>query len=143
MTTVQILAVKRSWRALQGINPQLIGDIFYSKLFADAPQLRKMFPKDMKEQNQKLIDMLASIVMRLDRPDELTDDIAAMAKRHAGYGVVPKHYELVGAALLWTLQKGLGRDWTPEVSNAWIACYTMLSNTMIEASGYSEKMKLA
>lgn len=142
MTTVQILAVKRSWRALQGINPQLIGDLFYSKLFADAPQLRKMFPKDMKEQQQKLIDMLDAIVKRLDRLEELTDEVAAMARRHVDYGVVPKHYELVGAALLWTLQKGFGKDWTPEVSAAWIACYTMLSDTMIEASGYSDKLKM-
>jgi hemoglobin-like flavoprotein len=28
--------------------------------------------------------------------------------RHTGYGVKPDHYRLVGNALLWTLEKGLG-----------------------------------
>ena len=72
--------------------------------------------------------------MRLDKLDELTEEITAMAKRHAEYGLRPAHYKLVGSALLWTLQQGLGNDWNEEVHDAWAACYTVLAETMIGAA---------
>jgi hemoglobin-like flavoprotein len=140
MTNEQIQLVKKTWRVFRGISPITVGDLFYSKLFTDNPALRKMFPANMEQQYQKLIDMLNAIVIRLDKLDELAEDIAAMAQRHVQYGVRPAHYKLVGAALLWTLQKGLGNDWTAEVKNAWTTCYTLLANTMIKSSSsFSEK----
>jgi hemoglobin-like flavoprotein len=93
-----------------------------------------MFPKDMEQQYKKLIEMLNGIVIRLDRLDELTEEIAAMAQRHVQYGVRPAHYKLVGKALLWTLQKGLGNDWNDDVKTAWTTCYTILADTMINSS---------
>lgn len=134
MTVQQITAVKRSWKLYRAIDPVLVGDVFYSKLFVDAPGLKPMFniPKD--EQSKKLVDMLSIIVGRLDRLQELTDDIRQLAIRHRGYGVKPQHYDAVGAALLWTLQQGLGSDWNEETSEAWKACYNLLAGTMKEAA---------
>ena len=134
MTTTQIALVKKTWRIFRGINPSTVGDAFYSKLFTDTPALRKMFPNNMEEQYQKLIDMMNSIVMNLDKLDKITEDISAMAKRHVDYGVRPAHYKLVGNALLWTLQIGLGDDWNEEVNIAWTACYTLLADTMIQSA---------
>ena len=113
------------------IDPVVAGDIFYSKLFLENPELRKMFPYSMEDQYRKLFDMLNTIVERLEKIDELKGDIADMAKRHEGYGVKPEHYNMVGVALLWTLQKALGTEWTDQVRSAWINCYTILSGTMI------------
>ncbi len=113
------------------VSPATLGDLFYSKLFADHPSLRKMFPGNMLQHYQRSIDMLNAIVMRLDKPDQLTEEMAAIAQRHGYYGTRPVHYKLVGNALLWTLQKGLGEDWNEEVYNAWVACYNMLVNTMV------------
>ena len=134
MTEEQIILIKKSWRLLRNIDPQIVGDTFYSKLFADNRSLRKMFPTDMEQQYRKLIDMLSAIVMRLDNIDELTDNIAAMAQRHVQYGVKPLHYSLVGKALLWTLKQGLGKDWNKETAEAWSNCYTLLANAMIQAT---------
>jgi nitric oxide dioxygenase len=64
---------------------------------------------------------------------------SALAKRHVGYGARPEHYPVVGGALLWTLEKGLGAGWTPEVANAWTAAYGTLSGYMIsEAYGSAQ-----
>ena len=64
---------------------------------------------------------------------------SALAKRHVGYGAKPEHYPVVGGALLWTLEKGLGEAWTPEVADAWTAAYGTLSGYMIsEAYGRAE-----
>jgi len=124
---------------IRQIDPLLVGDLFYSKLFTDTPSLRRMFPKKMDDQYNKLVNMLNIVIARLERLDELTDDIAEMAQRHVGYGVRPAHYKLVGSALLWTLQHGLGKDWTPEVKDAWTKCYTTLSNAMINAPALANK----
>ena len=134
MNQEQIKLVKQSWKLFRNIDPALVGDLFYSKLFTDNPQVKKMFPKDMTQQYNKLIDMITVIVIRLDHLDMLTGDIAAMAQRHVGYGVKTEHYKLVGDALLWTLEKGLGHDWTPEVKDAWETCYNLLAGIMITAS---------
>jgi hemoglobin-like flavoprotein len=134
MTEDQIQLVKKTWKIFRGINPAIVGDTFYSKLFSDNPAVKKMFPEKMEDQYKKLTDMLSIVVARLDRLDELTDIIAEMAQRHVQYGVRPAHYKLVGAALLWTLEQGLGNDWTSAVKEAWIKCYTSLADIMINAS---------
>lgn len=131
LTKKETSLIKKSWSLLCKIDPIVLGDVFYSKLFFDNPELRKMFPADMEGQYRKLVDMLNTIVARLEKIDELKGDIVAMAKRHEEYGVKPHHYNLVGRALLWTLQKGLGTEWTDEVRSAWVNCYAILSGTMI------------
>ena len=116
------------------MDPAVIGDAFYSKLFSYNPSLRKMFPSNMGRQYQKLMDMINTIIARLDKLDELSDEISAMGQRHVQYGVRPGHYKLVGSSLIWTLKQGLGKDWTPEVETAWTQCYALLSDAMILAS---------
>ncbi|HYE56596.1 MAG TPA: globin domain-containing protein [Chitinophagaceae bacterium] len=131
----EILLVKRSWRMLQGIDPAIIGETFYSKLFSDNPAVRKMFPSEMRDQYKKLVDMISIIVARLDRIHELADDIARTAAHHHQYGVRTNHYKLVGDALLWTLEQGLGNSWTPAVKDAWAKCYISIANLMSKAAG--------
>ena len=93
-----------------------------------------MFPSNMDQQYRKLMDMINLIVARLNKLDELTNEINDLAQRHVRYGVRPAHYKLVGNALLWTLKQGLGSDWTPEVEDAWKKCYAFLSGAMIHAA---------
>ncbi len=134
MKDSDILLIKRSWRFFREMDPAVVGDVFYSKLFSHNQSLRKMFPGNMDQQYQKLIRMINLIIGRLDNLDELTEEIHAMAHRHVQYGVRPGHYKLVGAALIWTLKQGLGKDWTPEMERAWTKCYTLISESMIMAS---------
>jgi len=78
--------------------------------------------------------MLNLIVARLDRPDDLIEDVRQLGKRHVGYGVKEKHYTYVGKALVWTLQQALRSSWTKDKEAAWIKCYQWLADTMIDAS---------
>lgn len=139
MTTAQILLVKKSWSIFREIDPVIVGDVFYSKLFFDMPYLEKLFHTPKDEQSRKLIEMLSVIVGRLDRLEELTEEIKQLASRHVRYGVKEQHYKAVGTALLWTLRQGLGNDWNEKVSEAWATCFQILSETMINASGYKNR----
>jgi len=108
--------------------------LFYRRLFELDPSLRAMFRGDMSEQRRKLMNMLGAAVRGLDRLEQLVPVVQDLGRKHAGYGVEDRHYDTVGAALLWTLEKGLGSGFTPEVKEAWAAVYGLLASTMQTAA---------
>ena len=108
--------------------------LFYDRLFALDPSLRPLFKGDMKEQGRKLMTMIATAVGGLNRLDEIVPAVRALGERHLGYGVKSKDYATVGEALIWTLEQGLGDDFTPETKAAWSAVYGLLSSVMIDAA---------
>ena len=108
--------------------------LFYRRLFELDPSLERMFRGDMTEQRRKLIQMLTAAVKGLDRLDKLVPVVEDLGRRHAGYGVADAHYDTVGAALLWTLEKGLGNAFTAEVKDAWVTVYGLLAGTMKNAA---------
>ncbi|THD75394.1 MAG: hemin receptor [Bradyrhizobium sp.] len=138
MTPDQVALVQQSFARVAPISEQA-SVLFYDRLFEVAPSVRAMFPADMTEQRKKLMAMLATVVGGLANLESILPAAGALAKRHVGYGAKPEHYPVVGGALLWTLEKGLGESWTPEVKDAWTAAYGTLSGFMIaEAYGSAE-----
>lgn len=134
MTTNEIHLVKYSWSVVERIDPVVAGGIFYKRLFETAPYLKPMFSESVPVQSKKLMAMITYVINRLDKLDTILDDIKQLAKRHVKYGVRDEHYEIVGSALLWTLEQALANLWTPEVKQAWITCYSLLSSAMLEAT---------
>jgi hemoglobin-like flavoprotein len=78
--------------------------------------------------------MISLAVSRLNRLETLIPAVQALGTRHVDYGVKHAHYDTVGAALLWTLEQGLGGDFTPEVKEAWAEAYHLLMGVMKEAA---------
>lgn len=128
-----ITLVRQSWAKVVPIAPQAAA-LFYQNLFAADPALRPLFKSDMTEQGHKLTQMLGAAVGKLDDLDTLVPILQGLAKRHVGYGVQAEHYTTVGAALLKTLEQGLGDDFTPPVREAWAAVYGIVADVMIRAS---------
>ena len=137
MTPSQVDLVQQSFAKVAPISEQA-AQLFYGRLFEIAPEVKPMFPGDMTEQRKKLMATLAVVVGSLKNLEAILPAASALAKKHVSYGVMAGHYTPVGAALLWTLKKGLGPDWTPELATAWTTAYTTLSGYMIsEAYGAS------
>jgi hemoglobin-like flavoprotein len=135
MTPDQVQLVQQSFSKVAPIADQA-AVLFYGRLFEIAPQVKAMFPADMTEQRKKLMATLAVVVNGLSNLESVLPAASALAMRHVSYGAKAEHYPVVGAALLWTLEKGLGEDWTPAVADAWTAAYGTLSGFMItEAYG--------
>jgi len=135
MTPDQVKLVQQSFSKVAPISEQA-AVIFYNRLFEVAPAVRAMFLADMSDQRKKLMSTLAAVVSGLSNLESILPAASALATRHVAYGAKAEHYPVVGGALLWTLEKGLGADWTPQVAAAWTAAYTTLSNFMItEAYG--------
>ena len=136
MTPEQVNLVQQSFAKVAPISEQA-AVLFYDRLFEVAPTVKAMFPADMTEQRKKLMGTLAVVVNGLGNLGSVLPAASALAKRHVGYGAKPEHYPVVGGVLLWTLEKGLGDGWTPEVAEAWTDAYDWLSGFMIsEAYGY-------
>ena len=138
MTAEQVKLVQQSFAKVTPISEQA-AVLFYDRLFEVAPTVKAMFPADMTEQRKKLMATLAVVVNGLTNLEAVLPAASALAKRHVSYGAKPEHYPVVGGALLWTLEKGLGDAWTPETAAAWFAAYGTLSGYMIsEAYGSAQ-----
>src|SRR6201990_1476344 len=138
MTPDQVNLVQQSFAKVAPISDRA-AELFYDRLFEVAPQVKAMFPADLREQRKKLMATLAVVVGGLGHLETVLPAASALAKRHVSYGAKPEHYPVVGGALLWTLEKGLGDGWTLEVADAWTTAYGTLSGFMIaEAYGGAE-----
>jgi len=115
-------------------NAEATAGVFYDRLFALDPSLRSLFKGDIAEQGRKLMTMIGTAVANLHRLEAIVPTVQDLGRRHVGYGVEPTHYQTVAAALLWTLEQGLGDDFTSETRQAWVECYTTLASTMQQAA---------
>jgi hemoglobin-like flavoprotein len=121
--------VQDSWQQVLPIAPQA-GALFYKNLFEEAPQLRVLFKGDLDQQAAKLMQMINVAVGKLTEPEVLLPALQQLGKRHAGYGVEVAHYAPVGAALLKTLEQGLGDRFTPDTRQAWTQVYGVMTQVM-------------
>lgn len=133
ITERELELVQADWAKVAKIS-EAAATLFYDRLFTLDSQLRPLFPPDLSQQKIKLMQMIGLAVAGLKRPAELLPTVQALGQRHVDYGVKPEHYDTVGAALLWTLQQGLGSGFDAEHEAAWTKVYQLLARTMITAS---------
>ncbi|SKB04253.1 Hemoglobin-like flavoprotein [Prosthecobacter debontii] len=133
ITPEQKTLVQTTWAQVVPIS-ETAAELFYNRLFEMDPSLRPLFTSDIKEQGKKLMQMITIAVRGLDHLDEIVPAVQALGRRHVAYGVTDAHYDTVAGALLWTLEKGLGDAYTPEVAEAWTATYTLLADVMKAAA---------
>lgn len=132
MTPEQIQSLKSSYAQVEGI-ADAAAELFYGRLFEVAPGVKPLFRNDMKTQGRMLMSAIGLVVRGLDNPESILPAVKAMGERHNRYGALPEHYPVVGECLLWTLEKGLGDAFTPELKQAWGEAYELLSGLMIQA----------
>jgi hemoglobin-like flavoprotein len=133
MTPKQKQLIRTTWEQVVPISDQAAA-MFYRRLFEIDPSTQPLFHStDLVQQRRKLLQVLNVAVASLDNLGALAKMVDELGRRHAGYGVKEGHYDSVGAALLWTLEQGLGEAWTPDVEAAWTDVYVLLSGIMLNA----------
>ena len=142
MTNEQIKLVQDSFRQVSPI-AETAAQLFYARLFELDPDLELLFKGNLTEQGRKLMQMLGLAVSSLDRMEQLLPVVRSLGARHVSYGVRDKDYDTVGQALLWTLQKGLGEAFTPDVEAAWSNVYATLASEMQSGVGTSGELVAA
>jgi hemoglobin-like flavoprotein len=138
MTLNQKQFVQNTWEKVLPIS-ETAATLFYGRLFELDPSTRPLFKQtNMPEQRKKLMHVIGTVVDGLNRLDQLIPAVSNLGRRHTAYGVTDEHYSSVGRALIWTLEQGLGADFTPEVKEAWTTVYHVLANTMKNATARAE-----
>lgn len=133
MKAQNIELVKKSWSLIEQMDQDIVGGLFYKRLFEIAPQVKPMFSEiSIPEQSRKLVTMLTYIIKNVDRFDTILDEVVDMARRHVQYGVKSGDYAPVGQALLWTLENAFGKYWTADFNGAWTEVYNALATALIE-----------
>lgn len=134
MTPNQKFLIRETWKQVVPI-AAVAAPMFYKRLFELDPEIRSLFENtDMDAQHGRLISSLSAVVGALDEVETIVPVLAELGQRHAGYGVQDRHYETVGDALIWTLRKGLGDQWSLAAENAWATAYDLVSGVMREAA---------
>lgn len=133
MTPEKIALVRSSWQQVLPIK-DTAAQLFYGQLFELDPSLRSLFKGDMIEQGRKLMAMINTVVVSLDQLGPILGAVEDLGRRHVAYGVTAAHYDTVGNALIWTLGKGLGDQFTPAVQVAWAEAYDTLASAMKQAA---------
>jgi len=136
ITPQQKELVKKTWIMVVPI-ADTAAELFYGRLFELEPEYKAMFKNDMTEQGKMLMKTINIAVESLDDLESLIPTLKQMGADHVGYGVKDRDYNVVGASLLWTLEKGLGEVFTDEVRNAWGAVYEVLATVMKEGAAES------
>ena len=135
MTPVQVELVQSSWEKVVPIAKQA-ADLFYGRLFELNPQLKRLFKDDIDEQGKKLMQILTTVVRGLKQFDRLEMAVWQLGRRHQVYRIAPEDFNTVAEALLWTLEQGLQRAFTPDVKQAWGEAYTIVASVMQAGMSY-------
>jgi hemoglobin-like flavoprotein len=134
MTPEQKQLVQNTWEKVLP-KSESAATLFYGRLFDLDPSTRPLFTHtNMPDQRKKLMYLIGTVVNGLNMLDQLIPAVSNLGRRHLAYGVKDEHYSSVGGALIWTLERGLGADFTPEVKEAWTTLYNLLADTMKNAT---------
>ncbi|HUG60568.1 MAG TPA: globin family protein [Methylomirabilota bacterium] len=142
LTSDMIMEIRRSW-ALVARDADGAMDLFYRRLFEIAPETRKFFAvTDMAAQKRKLAASLGLVVKSADALAYVVRPLRDLGRRHVDYGVSERHYAPVGAALIATLEEGLGADFNDLTRRAWSEAYAIVVGVMLEGAATADR-KLA
>lgn len=133
MNPEQIKLIKLSFAPIIGRKSEA-GKIFYQRLFETAPDVKAMFKSDINAQAEKLMSTLGAMIGCLQERPAFIAMLENLGRRHVGYKVRDEHYDKVGAALLWTLEKMLGDAFTDDARKAWSNLYETAAGVMIRAA---------
>lgn len=127
-TNDQIRLVKQTRKSIRNVSDYMLGDVFYSRLFSENPELENAFSPDMENNYTQLREILGMAVNRFDRPEELklAIELVVFGQNH---NIRPADYHKIAQALLWTFQQKLGNYyWTQQIHNAWAMCISVVTS---------------
>lgn len=129
-----VARLRSMYERIRGRDTQL-ARFFYARLFAVEPRMRALFRGDPHEQAQKLTAALDTVVRNFENPGTNAAMLSDLGKRHAAYGVLPEHYDLVIDLLVESMSELLKPDLDLQGLEEWRMALRLISNQMIIAAG--------
>ncbi|MEU4426745.1 globin domain-containing protein [Actinoplanes sp. NPDC024001] len=130
LTTV----LKDSWNLVADRSDQVV-EHFYARLFLAFPQLRDLFPVQMRAQRDRLLSAIVSAVHHFDDPVRLDAWLRGLGRDHRKFEVRPEHYAQVKVCLLDAIRSHAGDRWNDVYEQAWNDAYDLMADRMIAGAG--------
>ncbi len=131
MKEALIQRLKMSFNLLAPRGPELM-DRFYAHLFSKHPAMRKMFPRDMSGQKNKLLAALVLVVKNLRNPEQMQPVLIEMGRRHVAYGTERQHYPVFRNTLVQVMANMAGEKWSAQLTADWTAALSVVAAIMLE-----------
>jgi nitric oxide dioxygenase len=117
---------------------------FYQRMFRENPEVAPLFNARNQHggtQQRALAGAICAFAANVDQLEVLGAAVEGIAQKHAGLGIKPEHYPIVGSNLLASIQEVLGIPEDHEVIRAWAEAYGFLAHILIgrEHSIYDEQ----
>ena len=104
---------------------------FYPLFFARRPEVRELFGENgISEREEMVRETFVSALAYLEEEPWLDENLHAMGKSHAEYGVEGPMYAWFVDTLLDTLEEVAGANWGPKDREAWSEVLTELASRM-------------
>lgn len=110
--------IRNSYARIAPKTPEIVDDL-YRRLFARAPETRRLFPQAMSNQRGKFAATLELCVMEEAEPKQLDALLARLGARHDERKVAPAHYDVFLDCLIEALAEAMGAEWTKAHEIAW------------------------
>lgn len=110
--------------------------VFYPRMFAEHPDLLRVFNEGNQatgEQSRALAASVVAYAVQLVDPDapSFQHVLTRIAHKHVSLGIRPEQYTVVGTHLLAAVAEVLGDAVTPEVAAAWGEVYWLFATQLI------------
>jgi hemoglobin-like flavoprotein len=108
----------------------LVGQLFFRKLYRLDPWFRDRFAGPVEVQGRKFMAGLKLGIIALNYDDGLTPVIRLVGVRNRRSGIKVRHYRIMAKALIWTLEQSLEKRFTRETKDAWSAFLTQVTRIL-------------
>jgi hemoglobin-like flavoprotein len=123
-------AVQAAVRRLASRIPEL-GEAFYRHLFGMLPEVKPLFPDDMLDQRQRLVEALLSSVYALHDPEGMEITLQRLGATHHRRQVKEDQYQYIPHALLRAVRDITAGEFSTWESSAWISVYSWMVAHMV------------
>lgn len=153
-TDQMITSVQLSWMHVKQLGTDVVGALFFKKVFELQPEAKALFPMSVrnryrdwandKEEREhdlinspalirlwgKVIEAVGSCLAGLHDMNKLVPQLTQLGMRHAGYGLKMEYLYVAEKVFILTLKDALGQVFTKEVEFAWTMVYSFMTATM-------------
>jgi hemoglobin-like flavoprotein len=132
MTPDAIEQIRSSYASVAASDRQLSAR-FYERMFAAAPDLRRLFPQDLTALQGHFEAALALVVRNLNEMETLRDPLRDLGAQHVHWGARPEDYLTAREALVGAIGS-LSPSWNATLEEHWRAAITAIIVPMIEGA---------
>ena len=108
----------------------LVGQLFYLKLYRLDPSLRERFGSDPKSLGRKFMAAVKLTVIALKHEDGLTPTLKLLGVRQRQLGMKVRDYRTMAKAWTWTLERSLEKSFTRQSKDAWAVLLAQVTRVL-------------